>query len=209
MKHRITRDLYAYWQVLRRDRPAPDRSEIEPSEIRTLLGDTFILELADDRTYRFRLAGTRVCALYGRELKGQDIARLWSGKDRDTISSLLAAITEEAAAAVVGFEGKTDYGRTLPVECLLLPVRQTGPGYRRVLGSFAPMQQPYWLGLHPLMSQTISSLRLIWPGDNRPFLRRGDDPDLEPPAIAPAATLPRIGGERRVAHLTVYEGGKQ
>ena len=69
MKHQATRDLYAYWQQLRRGRTAPDRSEIEPADIRHLLGHTFILEVVSRREFRFRLAGTRVCALFGREMK--------------------------------------------------------------------------------------------------------------------------------------------
>ncbi|MBP0650458.1 PAS domain-containing protein, partial [Mycobacterium tuberculosis] len=99
-----------------------------------------VLEVAEARNYRFRLAGTRVCALYGRELKGRDFSTLWTGKDRETIASLLGAITEEAAAVVVGFNGTTDFGRSVAVECLLLPVRQAGPGYQRVLGSVVAME---------------------------------------------------------------------
>jgi hypothetical protein len=213
MKHKTTRDLYGYWQVLRRDRPAPDRTEIEPAEIRGALGDTCILEVAEAKNFRFRLAGTRVCALYGRELKGRDFTTLWTGKDRETISSLLGAISEEAAAAVVGFTGTTDYGRSVPVECLLLPIRQNGQGFQRVLGSIVAMDAPYWLGMHPIMRQSINGLRLIWPEENRPFLRRGGETDPvtfdDTPRPPPGHMLPAFGGERRVAHLTVYEGGKR
>lgn len=214
MKHKTTRDLYSYWQVLRRDRAAPERTEIEPAEIRSILGDTFILEVAEAKNFRFRLAGTRVCALYGRELKGRDFATLWTGKDRDTVSSLVGAISEEAAAAVVGFSGSTDFGRSVAIECLLLPVRQNGPGYQRILGSIVAMDDPYWLGMHPIMRQSISGLRLIWPEDNRPFLRRGGT--IEPvlfddatPMPLPHPSVPALGRERRVQHLTVYEGGKR
>lgn len=214
MKHKTTRDLYGYWQVLRRDRPAPERTEIEPAEIRAILGDTFILEVAEAKNFRFRLAGTRVCALYGRELKGRDFTTLWTGKDRETMASLLGAISEEAAAAVIGFTGSTDFGRSVPIECLLLPVRQNGPGYQRILGSIVAMDDPYWLGMHPVMRQSINGLRLIWPEDNRPFLRRGGvvEPvsfsDL-PPMPLPHPSVPSFGRERRVQHLTVYEGGKR
>ena len=92
MKHAATRELYDYWQRLRGVRPAPDRTEIEPSDLRRSLGDTCILEVDARNESRFRLAGTRVCALYGRELKGKDFLSLWRGKDRDAVATLLAAV---------------------------------------------------------------------------------------------------------------------
>lgn len=215
MKHATTRELYDYWQRLRGSRPAPDRTEIEPSDMRRILGDTFILEADQRLDHRFRLAGTRVCALYGRELKGKDFLSFWQGKDREAIATLLAAVSQDAAAAVFGFEGVSAHGRKLPCEVLVLPVRQKGEGWTRILGSMVPMDDPYWIGIHPIVSQTITSLRLIWPDERPSFLRRGD-------AVAPLATTvptvpirpPRPIGvvpglaERRVGHLVVLEGGK-
>lgn len=217
MKHSATRELYDYWQRLRGSRPAPDRTEIEPSDLRRILGDTFILEVDGRNEYRFRLAGTRVCALYGRELKGKDFLAFWRGKDREAVATLLAAVSQDAAAAVFGFEGRSAHDRTLPCEALLLPVRQKGEGWTRILGSLAPMDDPYWIGIHPLIGQTLSSVRLIWPDERPTFLRRGDqvvetDPleGARPAPIfrpAPAGVVPGLR-ERRVGHLVVLDGGK-
>ena len=223
MKHAATRELYEYWQRLRGTRPAPDRTEIEPSDLRRILGDTFILEARSRHEYTFRLAGTRVCALYGRELKGRDFLSFWQGKDREAVATLLAAVSQDAAAAVFGFEGRSAHDRTLPCETLLLPIRQKGEGFTRILGSLVPMSDPYWIGIHPLMTQKISSLRLIWPDERPTFLRRGDaveqiDDDLvarpvgggRPPSIfrpVPPAPIAHAG-ERRVGHLVVLDGGK-
>ena len=59
-------ELFQYWNRLRGTRPAPRRTEIEPSDIKTLLADTFILEQDSRGLPVFRLAGTRLCALFGR-----------------------------------------------------------------------------------------------------------------------------------------------
>lgn len=213
MKHRITQDLYAYWQRLRGNRTAPDRSEIEPSDIRHILGDTFILEVVADATdYTYRLAGTRVCAAYGRELKGRNLLSQWTGRDRETLATLLSAVATEGAAAVVGVEAKSAHGRTIGAEILFLPVRQGDHGFNRILGSFTPMEQPYWIGVHPLMVQAIGSLRMIWPNEVPSILRSGAGNDLSSvptfgehqprhPILADAAA-------RRVGHLVVLEGGK-
>ncbi len=231
MKHPSTRELYDYWQRLRGSRPAPERTEIEPSDIRRILGDTFILEAVSRTEYRFRLAGTRVCALYGRELKGKDFLSFWTGKDREAVATLLAAVSQDAAAAVLGMTGRSAHERNLPCEVLFLPVRQKGGGFTRILGTLAPMEDPYWIGIHPIMAQSIASLRLIWPDERPHFLRRGDQLDVEvvPTATSQAYPLaPRVEARprpgvparpvplqpwtghptRRVGHLVVLDGGK-
>ena len=229
MKHSSTRELYEYWQRLRGSRPAPDRTEIEPSDIRRVLGDTFILEVASRTDYRFRLAGTRVCALYGRELKGRDFLSFWKGKDRDAVATLLAAVSQDAGAAVVGINARAAHDRDIACEILLLPIRQKDGGFSRILGSLAPMEDPYWIGIHPVVSQAIVSLRLIWLDERPHFLRRGDDAELPPPDPRPVVAAPPAppgpaprpsvpprspahpgadASTRRVGHLVVFEGGK-
>lgn len=223
MKHSSTRELYDYWQRLRGSRPAPDRTEIEPSDIRRILGDTFILEVVSRTEYRFRLAGTRVCALYGRELKGKDFLSFFTGKDREAIATLLAAVSQDAAASVFGITGRSAHDRDLACEILLLPIRQKGGGFTRIIGSLAPMEDPYWIGIHPIMRQSVTSLRLIWPDERPHFLRRGDDMDIEavdaplPPreATRPGVPVRQMSLQpwtgmpnRRVGHLVVLDGGK-
>ena len=74
--------LFQYWNRLRAGRPAPRRTEVEPADIKALLGDTFILENDVRGEAVFRLAGTRLCAIYGRELKGFAFSSLWGDRDR-------------------------------------------------------------------------------------------------------------------------------
>src|SRR5260221_13021391 len=138
MKHATSRELYGYWDRLRRGQPAPQRSEIEPSDIRRILADTFILEVADRETYTIRLAGTRICALYGREIKGTNFLDLWANEDRQAIATLAAAVSSDAAAAVLSLKGHTQRRRSLGCELLLLPLRQGTAGFDRILGSLAP-----------------------------------------------------------------------
>ncbi|AQQ07643.1 PAS domain-containing protein [Roseibium algicola] len=214
MKHGVTQTLYNYWDNLRGARPAPNRSEVDPGEIRGLLGDTFILETNGSRDVRYRLAGTRLCSAHCRELKGRNFLRGWSVKDREALESLIAAITEDAAAAVIGINGHTERGQILQMEMLLVPLNVPGEGRIRVLGSCTPMEKPYWIGLHPILSQSISSLRLVWP-DERPYFVDSPASTLNP--ILPRFTAEGIamptpplpsGAERKVGHLTVYSGGK-
>jgi hypothetical protein len=203
MKHATSRELYGYWNRVRGGAPAPRRSDIEPSDIRRILADTFILEVADRGTYPIRLAGTRVCAAYGRELKGDDFLDFWTPEDRDAIATLGTAVATDAAAAVVSIVARTARGKSVPCELVILPLRHSGPAYDRILGSFAALDQPYWLGTEPVAGQTINSLRLIWPDEQPPFLRRRSDRTELP------APIPFPVPSRRRGHLTVLDGGKE
>lgn len=216
MKHAVTRTLYDYWTRLRGPRTAPARFEVEPGDIRQILGDTFILEAVDRQTYNFRLAGTRLCAAYCRELKGRNLLDMWAGKDREAIACLLAAIVEDGAAAVIGLEAQNERGQAMPVEIMMLPLKhEGGPHHTRILGCFAAIEQPYWVGVHPVVRQPVQSLRLIWPDERPSFLRRSDElpPEepvsAEPPPIVRQRRPSAVDTGRRVAHLRVIDGGRQ
>ena len=106
MKHQVTRELYTYWDSLRCGRTAPERSDIDPAAIHTILGDTFILEYNDEDSQTFRLAGTRLCGSFCRELKGRNFLDLWKKEDLASIKILLTAVADDEAAAVIGFKAR-------------------------------------------------------------------------------------------------------
>jgi len=59
---------------------------------------------------RFRLAGTRVCALFGREIKGERFNALWGEASRAQIANIGNAAVNEAIGAVAGVTGRTEKG---------------------------------------------------------------------------------------------------
>jgi hypothetical protein len=95
VKHTSTRLLFDYWNRQRGERSAPTRSEIDPAAIRHVLGDTFMLAADFIDAIRFRLAGTRVCALFGREIKGEGFCALWSGASSAQIATVAKAAVNE------------------------------------------------------------------------------------------------------------------
>jgi len=209
MKHATTRELYDYWNRVRGGERAPLRSAIEPSDIRRILSEMFILEVLERDNYFVRLAGTRVCALYCREIKGTNVLDLWSGEDRQAMATLAAAVSEDGAAAVVTISAWTAREQEVQCELILLPLRHGGTRFDRILGSCAVMERPYWLGSEPVVRQSIASLRLIWPDEVPVFMRRSSDragPTLA--ATVPSIPLP-VAGTRRHGHLFVVDGGKR
>ncbi len=209
MKHSTTRELYDYWNRVRGGERAPLRSAIEPSDIRHILGEMFILEVLKRDSYHVRLAGTRICALYCREIKGTNFLDLWSGEDRQAMATLSAAVSEDGAAAVVTISALTARDQEVPCELVLLPLRHSGANFDRVLGSCAAMERPYWLGSEPIVRQSIASLRLIWPDEVPTFMRRRSDrAGGTVAATIPPMRLPATGSRRR-GHLFVLDGGKR
>jgi hypothetical protein len=209
MKHATTRELFDYWNRVRGRERAPLRSSIEPSDIRRILADTFILEVDARDRYTVRLAGTRVCSIYCREIKGNNLLDLWSGEDRSAMTTLAAAVAEDGAAAVVTVSGWTAREQDLVSEWLLLPLRHGGSTFNRVLGSCAILERPFWLGAEPVIRQSIVSLRLIWPDETPQFTRRRTDrPEASAMGLGAVPIPFPVQNSRRRGHLFVVDGGK-
>lgn len=84
---------------MRNGRVAPRRFEIEPAKIADILREAFIAECTGLLGFRFRLAHTRICQQFGRELRGVDFLSLWSFQDRDAIASLVRNVLNSEARA--------------------------------------------------------------------------------------------------------------
>ena len=217
MQKTSTKTLYNYWNRLRGSRSAPDRRDIDPTQIRDALASTFILELSERNEFDFRLAGSHICAAYARELKGRSFSRLWHLRDRDAIETLVRAVTEDHAVALVTFQGVSSAQSRLSMETILLPIRHNGVTSTRMLGAMTAIEEPYWFGSQPVMEQRITGLRLIWPDDlsledmARDITARAEN-DLvavgEPPAPMAMAATVYGRAARRYAHLAVIDGGR-
>jgi hypothetical protein len=218
MQKTSTKTLYAYWNSLRGARSAPDRRDIDPAAIKSALANTFILELDDSREFSFRLAGSHLCSAYSRELKGRSFTRLWHPRDRDAMATLIRAVTEDHAVALVTFQGSTPIDTKTSFESILLPIRHNGSTETRLLGGMTAIEAPYWLGVQPIMEQRITGLRLIWPDEAAAGdLARGiatsiaDELSLADrfgPAPQPMAATVFGRAARRYAHLAVIDGGR-
>ena len=164
-----SRQLYAYWDRVRNERPAPRRFEIEPARIAPLLPETFIAACDGPFSYRFRLAGTQICEQFGRELRDTDVLDLWSDADREAAASLLHAVIRDAAVGYGRFRAYERGNRHARFEFLFLPLVHRGKSINRLLGAITAIDAPYWLGAEPLLRQEIVALNLHWP-DGEPSL---------------------------------------
>jgi hypothetical protein len=140
MKHPSSRAFFAYWDAKRGDARAPDRSEIEPGAVRELLGDIFVLSYDHEAGYPFRVAGTRLSALLGRDLKDVSFAALFAPENRREIEDVISYVAEEMLAAVAGITATSQDGRTAHLELLLLPFNNRAHAPVSMTGLLAPFE---------------------------------------------------------------------
>lgn len=167
MKQRTIQTLYAYWNELRAGRTAPRRLEIEPSRIGSILPETFMLERAEPTSYHYRLAGTRLCEIFGTELRGTNMLAGWSTSDRAAISGDLTSTCEQGAVTLLTFEAGSETARRVQIEMILLPLMHANATMDRVIGAMSALTSPHWLGYERLTTKYLIDHQLIWP-DGRP-----------------------------------------
>lgn len=203
--------LFHYWNRLRDGRPAPKRTDVEPADIKAHLADTFILEKDTRGEAVFRLAGTRLCAIYGRELKGFSFPSLWRERDQRLVSRLIHGVFQQKSVVLITFEGLSRAGRSNRFELLALPL-DGGAQHLRCLGVVSAAEKPFWLGADPIDDALIDSIRIIDPDKEPLFL--GNRPAIKVPALAPdeldaPEMISEFGRARRIRHLVVLEGGRE
>jgi hypothetical protein len=190
MKHAASKELFAYWDRRRGGRALPDRADIRPREISRILGDIFIL--AGDGQYSFRLAGTRVCAIFGRELRGRSFLELWHPRSRGALETVIGASLEERVGTVAAVSGHSSDAREVLLEMMLLPLNHHGRP-ARLIGSLAPVKTPFWLEVIPVQNLDLGGLRHLGPAI--------DDAHL------PSLVAPLTGASER-GRFVVHEGGR-
>jgi hypothetical protein len=202
MKHPSVQELYHYWNTRRGSRAAPERSDIEPAAIRRALADTFILAHAAANGHWFRIAGTRLCAAFGRELRGTAFVNLWDQHSARRISDLLEEVSRESVGAVAGARGCSPNGKVLDFELVLLPLQHQTATDARVLGALAPQDLPYWFGMSPVGKLALGTIRYLGHESTRHDAQAGD-------AGEPHQGQEPLPAGGRIRHgLIVYDGGQ-
>lgn len=205
MRNKTTIDIFAYWDALRRGRDVPNRSDIDPSQVRHILADLFILEMTDAGEIRFRLAGTRICALFARELRGSRFDSIWRGEQTAQLAEIAAHVMATTTPVVMSAAANIGTSDRLPAELVLLPLRSPDGGVDRIIGSLTPLSRPAWLEATPVNFLDLKGVRQLELPSSPPGQPR-DPTGAKPPVPTQGAIT---GALRRVLHLRVLEGGRR
>lgn len=168
MKHKTTQHLYGYWNEVRQGRIAPRRLDIEPSRISDYLSDTFVLERSGARAYPYRLAGTRVCAAFGGEMRNLNFLDGWREGDRIAIERQFQTMADQGAATLLTIESGPEEGRPAIYEALILPLVHTADTIDRFIGSLSPLSPIIRAHRGQMRQKKLLTYETIWP-EGRPF----------------------------------------
>jgi hypothetical protein len=167
MKHPSSQQFFAYWDRVRDNEAAPNRAAFEPGPVRHLLGDSFVLDSGPG--YAFRVAGTRLCALLGRDLKAVNFRDLWCRDSRAELEDILGIAAEEHLGAVAGATAMIN-GIPLFLELLVLPLLPSPPLPANIAGTLAPLTVPALPDYGCVGDLTLTSWRHV--GHGRQSLRQ-------------------------------------
>ncbi len=192
--HPGSRTLFRYWEGLRGERAAPDRAELDLFKIRDQMPNLFIMERNPARqSYKWRLAGTRLCAMWRQELTGKDVFQNWHAFERDMAVRLLDGVVGSMQPCVMRFRLQTSLNHTIPTEMLCLPIRAHSGDAIHVLGAIMPFSDTNTMGYDSISRIELLSARAIW---------------TEPLPGDPLSPKSGHASARPFANFRVIEGGK-
>ncbi len=162
MRQKTSTEIFTYWERIRGSADAPTRDLIQPSAVAHILPELFILENTADDNPRFRLAGTGICNLMGREIRGENFAGLWASSHHDDPVRIAAGVMRHVVPASINATGYCISGRRMTFEMVLMPVRTSNDVCDRLLGCLTPTVHSNWLGNERLEFLALDRSRLLY-----------------------------------------------
>lgn len=208
MRSNTTTELFRYWNIIRGKRELPRRDELEPSDIRMLLPNLFILERDRNAGISFRLAGTQVCALFGQELRGRQFGMLWLGSQAAKTHRITGQVMTHRVPLVLSAKGRTADAREVDIETLLLPLASSEGESDRVLGALSPLSRPYWLHATAIECLDATGMKVLDP--DRTAVFREEEAQQPSGTVAKSPVAGAFSSEfRQFGHLRILEGGRR
>lgn len=128
------RELYDYWLKTAGSRRMPARSDINPFSVPKLLPCVGLIDLTEGLgEARFRLAGTRLRDVYGEEITGKRIDRVFAGACADYWHDIHARVAEEGSPLHGVIRGPAPGRDHIVLFWLRLPLSQDGMKVDRIL----------------------------------------------------------------------------
>ncbi len=176
MRHKHSEMMLSYWAGLRGTRgQAPKRDDVSPRDFKRALPDVFLIERLDRHTYAFRLAGTRVCAIYGRELRDHNFVSLWPANDQNAVKAVMERALKTSTPALFVARAETLDRRTAETEILLMPLADETGQVTRLLGSFVTVDALPAYSDFRIAVQALERASLIEPAHTADNDRRDDN----------------------------------
>jgi hypothetical protein len=161
--HPGSRKLFVHWETARAERAYPTREEFALTPVRDLMSDMVIIEKDYLRqSYKFRLVGTRVCALFGRNITGGNVLEGWDGFEGDVIAKHLDLALRDHQPVLIRMRFITDTRLQLAAELIALPIQVRESNRVQLIGGLFPFRDPKGVGHSSIVARELVSARAIW-----------------------------------------------
>lgn len=178
MQNQASRQVFDYWIHLSGERAAPQRTQIDPVALRRFLPHLFIASGNPEGEISFRLAGTRICDLFGREFRGSPFASMWLGDESIAALEVVESVILDERPALLGLRASKGE-ESHAYEMLLLPVRSGEIASDRVLGALVPQHDPFPETALPAAGLTLDSWTFL-ERDGEASAMNVDDSNVSP-----------------------------
>ena len=126
--------LYAYWLEKRGDRAMPSRADLDPIDIRFVIGDVILVDVLDGTPpqFRIRLHGTNLSERTNFDLTGKLLDEMPAQEFRDLVTRTFRRVvrTREAVHALAD---RVLDDRTHRYETIIMPLSSNGEIVDRLL----------------------------------------------------------------------------
>ncbi len=152
--------LLRAFEKMRGGRSAPRREDLDLKQMRKLVPGLFIAEhCASSGDFRWRLAGTAVCALMGHEVTGSVVAEGWDKFDGNTIRRFLAGVSGTHKPGLLRMRFLTDRGQWIVAEMSAVPLMAADGLSTQVLGGLFTFPDPELKHFDEVTAREIVSAR--------------------------------------------------
>ena len=132
---RAHEEIFAYWASLRAGGRLPGRASIDPADFKRHLPTISLIEVrAGQGDYRFRLAGTGLYGVYGREITGHPLEAIYNTAATDYWRAELDKVVAERRPGVGVHNLAWRGAGHLSILWLRLPLASNGADVDMILG---------------------------------------------------------------------------
>lgn len=161
--HPGSRKLFVHWESARAERAYPTREDFALTPVRELMSDMVIIEKDHLRqTFKFRLAGSRVCGLFGRNMTGGNVLEGWDAFERDVIGKHLDLSLRELQPVLIRMRFLTDTRQQVAAELIALPIQVRDSNRVQLIGGLFPFREARAIGHSAIVRRELVSARAIW-----------------------------------------------
>jgi hypothetical protein len=170
--HPGSRHLFRQWEMLRAERACPTREDFDFRQLKTVMPDMIVIDRDYLRnSFKYRLVGTRVGALFLQNLTGTNVLEGWDKFESDLIGRHLMTVLNQQQPAVIRMRLTTDRGQVIAAEMVALPVQMRDSHRIQIVGGLFPFRAANSLGHTGVSERELVSARVIWTEHQLPMER--------------------------------------